>query len=49
MRSLILVLGFFVGAIGFTLGIREHDPLGLVFGVIGVAVFAVALFVKSFQ
>lgn len=49
MRSLILVLGFFVGGLGFYFGFAQHDPVGVVFGLIGVALFVAALFVKSFQ
>lgn len=49
MRSLILVLGFFVAAIGITLGLREHDSIGFIFGALGVALFLAGLFVKGFQ
>lgn len=49
MRALILVLGFFVGAIGFYVGVTQKDPVGLAFGVIGIMLFVVGLFAKSFQ
>lgn len=49
MRGAIIVLGLAIAGVGFTLGAKEHDPMGFIFGVAGVALFIWALTASRFQ